>query len=135
MKHKKLLGTLLAMGMAVNSAFQPLASLAGTMSFRLPGILSHAADIVASGECGEDGDNLTWTLDSEGTLAISGEGDMADWSYYSIDDKVPWFTYCQTITRVILKDGVTSIGDYAFYECTSLTEIIISDSVTSICDA
>ncbi len=96
------------------------------MSFRLPGILSHAADIVASGECGEDGDNLTWTLDSEGTLAISGEGDM--WDYY---DEPP-YPYLETITRVILKDGVTSIGNWAFAYCTSLTSITIPHSVTSI---
>ena len=37
---------------------------------------AHAADIVDSGTCGAEGDNLTWTLDSDGVLTISGEGDM-----------------------------------------------------------
>ena len=40
-----------------------------------------AADTVASGTCGAEGDNLAWTLDSEGVLTISGTGAMADYSY------------------------------------------------------
>ncbi|MBQ2264926.1 MAG: hypothetical protein II341_05905, partial [Oscillospiraceae bacterium] len=43
--------------------------------------------IVASGECGAEGDNLTWTLDSEGLLTISGEGEMENFS------GAPWYDY------------------------------------------
>ena len=35
---------------------------------------AQAADVLYSGTCGADGDNLTWTLDSEGTLAVVGAG-------------------------------------------------------------
>ena len=43
----------------------------------------HAA---SSGTCGADGDNLTWTLDDEGTLTISGTGAMKNYSYYYSPD-------------------------------------------------
>ena len=86
-------------------------------------------DIVALGECGADGDNLTWTLDSEGTLTISGEGEMADWG---LNSKLPWGD-CD-FTKVIIKEGVTSIGTYAFRSCDNLNYITIPYSVTSIGD-
>ncbi len=85
--------------------------------------------IVARGECGAQGDNLTWTLDSKGTLTISGEGEMKNWD--SSRD-VPWYSYRENIVNVTIEKGITSIGDYAFWCCESLTLITISDSVISI---
>ena len=79
-----------------------------------------------SGTCG---DNLTWTLDSEGTLTISGRGAMTD---YSNDSKAPWFNSCSSIKSAIIESGVTSIGNYAFSGCSSLKSVTIPDSVTSI---
>ena len=87
------------------------------------------SDIVASGKFGIYGDNLTWELDSEGTLTISGEGDMDVWEYSS---RVAWSSYDSDIVSVVIEDGVTSIGNYAFYDCESLTSITIPDSVTNI---
>ena len=86
-----------------------------------------AATIVASGECGDDGDNVTWTLDSDGLLTISGTGDMYD---YSWDNASQWNS--TKVFSVAISDGVTSIGDWAFFWCTGLTSITIPDSVTSI---
>ena len=88
-----------------------------------------AADIVDSGTCGAEGDgsNLTWTLDSEGVLTISGSGDMRDYDYSS-----PWYENGNQIQSVFMANGVTSIGNFAFNECTSLTSMTIPDSVTSI---
>ena len=88
-----------------------------------------AADIVASGTCGAEGDgsNLTWTLDSEGVLTISGSGDMHDYIYNS-----PWHENGNQIRSVFMANGVTSIGNFAFYECISLTSMTIPDSVTCI---
>ena len=88
-----------------------------------------AADIVDSGTCGAEGDgsNLTWTLDSEGVLTISGSGDMRDYDYSS-----PWYENGNQIQSVFMANGVTSIGNFAFNECTSLTSMTIPDSVTCI---
>ncbi len=74
------------------------------------------------------GENLTWTLE-DGTLTISGTGDMEN---YGQSHYVPWDFYRVTITSVVIEDGVTSIGGYAFYQCTNLTSVTIPDGVTSI---
>ena len=89
-----------------------------------------AADIVDSGTCGAEGDgsNLTWTLDSDGVLTISGSGDMYD--YYS--SSAPWHGSSSRVKSAVIAEGVTSIGEYAFYDCRSLTSVTIPDSVTSI---
>lgn len=82
---------------------------------KLPAISASAADIVASGACGAEGDNVIWELDSEGTLTISGEGEMV--SYY---DMSPWLLTDYNIKKAIIEDGVTSIGSRAFDYCKSL---------------
>ena len=89
-----------------------------------------AADVVKSGTCGAEGDgsNLTWTLDSEGVLTISGSGDMHDYGFPS----APWYDSRSRVKSAVIADGVTSIGSSAFDDCTSLTSVTIPDSVTSI---
>ena len=98
------------------------------MIFTLLPMSAFAADVVAEGTCGE---NLTWTLDSEGTLTISGTGAMTDYSY---DPNAPWFNSRSSIKSVIIENGVTSIGNYAFYFCSNLASVTIPNSVTSIGD-
>ena len=80
--------------------------------------------IIAEGTCG---DNLTWTLDDAGTLTISGEERMYD--YY---DPAPWDAYKDTITSLLLPNGLTYIGYDAFRGCTGLTAVSIPDSVIGI---
>ena len=82
------------------------------------------ARAVQSGTCG---DNLTWTLDDEGTLTIRGTGAMTNYDY----DNSPWY-YNDSIYSVIIKNGVTTIGDCAFFGCTGLTSVTIPNSVTYI---
>lgn len=93
-----------------------------------------SATIVASGYCGGEGDgtNLTWTLDSDGMLTISGEGKMANWADGA---SAPWYEKRGKIKRVDIGTGVTSIGYGAFYWCSNLVSVTIPDSVTSIRDS
>ena len=95
---------------------------------------AEAATIVDSGECGDDGDNVTWTLDSDGLLTISGTGSMCEYSYQNayggIVTTAPWGQ--KQLTSVVISNGITSIGKYAFCGCRSITSITILDGVTSI---
>ena len=75
-----------------------------------------------------EGDNLTWTLYDNGTLTISGTGAMKE--YYGSDDSPAY--YNSKIKKVVIENGITSIGAYAFSSCSNLTDITIPDSVTSI---
>ena len=93
---------------------------------------AEAATIVDSGTCGT---NLTWTLDNEGTLTISGDGAMdVSWglNYDWVPPPAPWYGYRNIIERVIIAKGVTTIASFAFVDCNSLTSIKIPDSVTDI---
>ena len=75
--------------------------------------------IVASGTCG---DNLTWALDDEGTLTISGEGEM---DYYG--KEYPWHSVRGEIKKVIIGSGVVSVQTDAFSGC-SVLEVISVDA-------
>lgn len=94
--------------------------------FVLPAV---SADTVESGTCGP---SLTWTLDNEGTLTISGTGEMYHYGLPSYDDDgfSPWISF--SIKTVIIKSGVTSIGTGAFFNCTNLTNATIPNNVQNI---
>lgn len=121
--------------MKKQSGFRRLVALALTLCM-LAALTAEifAADIVASGYCGGEGDgkNLTWTLDSEGVLTISGLGKMKD---YENDNKnrAPWYSSRKSLKKLVLKSGITSIGDYAFFDCSNLTgDLKIPSNVHSI---
>lgn len=107
---KKLLGILFVLGLLL----------------ALPSVVSFAE--TASGTCGAQGNeaNVTWVLDDNGTLTISGSGAMADYNIRFVS--APWYyNYRATIKTVVIEDGVTNIGDYAFNGCVNLTLIYIPD--------
>lgn len=87
-----------------------------------------ASNIIASGECGVDGGNVTWTLDDAGTLTIRGSGRMND---YNMNLRSPWYQNRTQIQKVVIEEGVTNVGKRAFAEC-DVTSVTIPDSVTSI---
>lgn len=96
--------------------------------------------VIASGTCGEAGDNLTWTFYEDGSLVIEGSGKMADYLFLEgyPDQAAPWLRVSLfsriEIERVEIANGVTSIGDCAFatYYCGKLTTVVIPDTVTQI---
>ena len=80
---------------------------------------------IHTGTCGVSGDNLTWEYNEITTiLTISGTGAMYD--YYSSND-VPWKDYKAAIQTVVVENGATSIGDYAFFGSTALQTVTIAD--------
>ena len=82
--------------------------------------------IVADGICGDD---LTWTLDENGLLTVSGTGEMyGGWN----EEENPWAGHKAEILHVVVEQGVTSLGLAAFRECVNLTDISLPDSLTHI---
>jgi len=72
------------------------------------------------------GDNLTWSVDEKtGTLTISGSGDM----YHYDPNGGPWG---DEIVTVVVEEGVTSIGEFAFRNCANLNQIALPQTVTEI---
>ena len=88
-------------------------------------LTARAAEVVDSGDCGT---NVTWVLDSTGTLTISGSGEMHNYEQY----ENPWYSHRNQIKKIFIENGVTSIGNFAFRGCNVLTSITIPLSVTSI---
>lgn len=81
------------------------------------------------GFCGADESEVTWKLNEDGTLCIEGKGDMISWES---ETDVPWAEYKNDITKIEIKEGVTSVASYAFSNCTNVTETVIADSVQEI---
>lgn len=82
---------------------------------------------------GQSGD-LSWIITGDGTLTISGNGVMLD---YSSSSPAPWIEYKDSITKIIIETGVQNIGTYAFYRNTKnylslVTEVTIPDTIASI---
>ena len=99
-------------------------------------VISGEAEPVLAGS-GSCGNSLTWNL-SDGVLTISGSGAMYNYDMvnYGTKQRAPWYADREKITCIILSDGVTSIGTYAFDSCRKLKTVFIPDSVTKIsCDS
>ena len=91
-------------------------------------ILILAFPVVASAAGGTCGANLSWSLDSSGTLTISGSGTMANYDYGS----APWFEYVDSIQKVVINYGVTNIGNNAFAGCGLMTSASMPVTVIKI---
>ena len=88
-------------------------------------LMGLSANAQKTGTCGPD---LDWELTDDGVLTITGTGEMDNYTG-GIAGK-PW-SY-KNVKQVIIDDGVTTIGDYAFSGCTALTSINIPNSVKTI---
>jgi len=78
------------------------------------------------GTCGD----LNWELE-DGVLTIAGNGAMPDYSW----TEAPWYDHAIDILSVVISDGVTTIGNSAFYRCRFISEVVIADSVTRVGDS
>ncbi len=83
---------------------------------------------ILTGVCGDD---LTWTLNGSGVMTISGTGDMYDFSYH-YEPMIPWADHIEEIQSVVVEEGVTSIGNFAFSNAANLTSVTLPDTLTVI---
>ena len=79
-----------------------------------------------SGSCGR---KTVWALSSDGTLTVSGTGTM---NSYTADAGKPWEARKSSIKAVVVSEGVTSIGDYAFRDCPNLASVSLPEGLKSI---
>jgi len=82
-----------------------------------------AAEVVATGSCG---DNATWTFTDDGIFRIEGHGRLYDYAFLNQPD---YAEYSHLVEKVIISDGITYLGDYAFVGMQKLTDITIPESV------
>ncbi len=81
-----------------------------------------------AGTCGADNVNdVIWSLDSEGTLTISGTGKYAVENY-----NAPWLAYSGSIKNIVIEEGITNIADTSFYELTNAVSLSIPSTVNEI---
>ena len=111
-------------------------------------ILSSFATAATSGDFGEN-NCLHWEVStgvlSGKTLTISGTGVMPDFNFPE-GNLAPWWNYEALgmltsfgnfklegeLKKVVIKDGVTNVGDYALFCLPAATQITLPDSVTRI---
>ena len=90
--------------------------------------VSSCSDNAPKWDIGADGPQTVFAALKDGTLTISGKGRMKD---LRGSDR-PWHEYRDAITEIVIKNGVTSIGNSTFEGCANLTSITISNSVTEV---
>ncbi len=140
-KLKKLLASTISAVMLLSSfsafAIDTISEQEGIIAQDLDELVTTFAadsDNIAFGKCG---DNLTWILDNEGTLTISGTGSMTNYGKKQIDGRdittAPWGEYADILRKLVINEGITNISTYAFLGCNTFTgNLIIPNSVTEI---
>uniref|UniRef100_UPI0025F79188 leucine-rich repeat domain-containing protein n=1 Tax=Ruminococcus sp. TaxID=41978 RepID=UPI0025F79188 len=118
MKIRKILVMALALTF-VNGVTAPFAAEMPCHSF--------AANVEDTDDIGKLGDNVTWSLNDEGTLTISGKGTISDYN----DGDTPFADNSQ-IKKVIIEEGITHIGNYVFSSCHNIQSIELPGSLTGI---
>ena len=94
----------------------------------LAGVFSIKAEAgVVGGNCGK---SVTWSYDEEAkVLTISGSGAMEN--YESVSE-MPWYEYKSEIHKVVVCDGVKSVGSYTFVDCESIKQVILPEGLNGI---
>ena len=123
---------------AASSKAASTAASSKTSSSTTASTSQNAADLIDSGSCGK---NATWELYKDGTLYIKGTGAMQDYNWnYNETTKIvttgaPWHdSHSASVKKLVVEDGITSIGNDAFSDCESLASAELAEGITSIGD-
>ena len=123
---------------AASAAASTAASSTVASSTTASSLSQNAADLIDSGSCGK---NATWELYKDGTLYIKGTGAMQDYNWnYNETTKIvttgaPWHdSHSASVKKLVVEDGITSIGNDAFSDCESLVSAELAEGITSIGD-
>ncbi|MBQ7793647.1 MAG: leucine-rich repeat domain-containing protein [Clostridia bacterium] len=87
-----------------------------------------AADVTASGACGVDGSDVTWTYYSDGKITFTGTGTMKSYN----NGSQPWYKYMTSITEAEFGEGLTRVPSLALYGAENMTSVTIGSTVTEI---
>jgi len=114
----------------------------GTKNFTIYGVTGsyaetyareHDIPFAAESTSGSWGENAAWSFDkSTGTLTVSGAGEIKNEDSAGSLSKAPWHALCGEIKSLVIEDGITRIGNHAFFGCAGLVSASIPNSVTSI---
>lgn len=85
---------------------------------------------LATGSCGKNGDNLTWTVYDDGVLEISGSGEMKDYTVRGGGG--PWSAYNEYINSIVICDGVESIGSSFYYKLSNISSLFCTSTLKHI---
>ena len=107
------------------SLLMTLSVFAGLDVFPNASVPVNAADIIASGDCDY---GLTWTLDADGLLTISGSGEMKAYGWGGF----PWNAYSDSVKKIVLKNGVRTVADHAFRNLNNLQSFIAEGPLDSV---
>jgi len=90
-------------------------------------LLPAAALADSSGRCGLF---AAWSLSADGTLTVSGKGDMFDYG----TNNTPWVRegLADSVKAVVVSDGITKLGSCAFYGCGSLVSASLGSTVKTV---
>ena len=122
MKNTKRITAIILSAFMTVSAFSALSVSAATVDSNAPVAL---ADFQSQND-------IKWNIDLNGTLHISGSGIInEDESGYD-EEGIPWYEDRNRIKKVIVGEGITGVGNYAFWDCCNLESIEIPESVTYI---
>jgi len=86
----------------------------------------YVRNVAASGKLNGD---MAWVLDGDtGTLTISGTGAIPSYRF----SEPPWYSYRESVGAIVVSEGITEVGERAFYWCTNCTEVTLPDSLIAI---
>ena len=95
----------------------------------LPEVVIAPDAVMASGVCGNEGENVKWSLAHNGVLTLEGRGFTKN---YTREEEAPWALYREDIKRVVIEECIRNIGNFMFFKCDSLRTVSMPTSLLRI---